>query len=83
MLPEYRDAVFKSRSGLYIGRDLVLCVMEIFRSSGATEVRAIIDEDNLPSYRLQEKLGWRRGRTGIPGWRHPSGEIIWKPQHDH
>lgn len=79
VLPSFRDAAFQSRSGLHIGQDLAGCVMEIFRAQGAAKVRVIVDEDNLHAQRFYEKLGWRRSRRGLPGWRRPSDELIWEP----
>jgi len=74
VLPEYR-----SHSGLNIARDLVQSVMETFQASGAMRVCAVIDADNQPSLRFFEKLGFRRGRDRLPGWRRPSVEVVWEP----
>jgi ribosomal protein S18 acetylase RimI-like enzyme len=79
VLPQFRDAAFRSRSGLHIARDLVGCVMETFRTHGAAKVRVIVDEDNLHAQRFYENLGWRRSRRGLRGWRRPSDEFIWEP----
>ena len=79
VLPQFRDAAFRSRSGLHIGRDLAGCVMETFRTHGATKVRVIVDDDNRHAQRFYDKLGWRRNRRGLPGWRCPSDEFIWEP----
>ena len=80
VLPEFRDSAFRAAAGLYIAGSLMRSVMEVFRDTGSREVRAIVDEGNPAAYRFCEKFGWRRSRTGIAGWRHPSGEVAWEPR---
>jgi ribosomal protein S18 acetylase RimI-like enzyme len=79
VLPQYRGTEFHSRTGLSIARDVLLDLMATFRESKARAVRTIVDEDNTPSIRLFERSGWRRVQTEVPGWRHPSIELMWNP----
>ncbi len=74
VLPEYR-----SHSGLNIAGDLVRSVLATLQASGATRVCGVVDADNQPSLRFLEKMGFRRGRDRLPGWRRPSVEVIWEP----
>jgi len=79
VLPEYRDAGFKQRTGLHVARDLMLHAMERFKGRGARIVRLVVDADNTAAQRFYERLGWRLARRDVPGWHTPSYEYVWIP----
>ena len=73
-------AQYRTGSGLNIARDLVQSVMKVFQARGVTRVCAVVDADNQQSLRFFRKLGFRRGRAPLPGWRRPSVELVWEPE---
>ena len=75
VLPEFR----RSASCLDLAGELMKYVSSVFERRGIAVARLIVNADNTRAQRCFERMGWKLARTGIPGWRTPSVEFVWRP----
>jgi ribosomal protein S18 acetylase RimI-like enzyme len=75
---EYCSAQFIRQSGLQLSKELLHRTVAKLEAEGASEIRAIVDADNIPAKLFYHSLGWQLVRTDVPGWRIPSVEFLWQ-----
>lgn len=78
VLPEFRRREFLVRTRLRIGQDLLAAALEQLEARGVSEVRAIVDADNLEARLFYSGQGWIPGLARVPGWRKETVEFLWQ-----
>ena len=73
----FRNSDFKSKSGLQIGRDLMLGVMAGFQKSQIVRARLIVDAQDIAGQGFFRRLGFEPRRRNVPGWFTASTEFSW------
>jgi len=82
VLPAFLVCTDEDGNRLSIGRDLLDSAMNSVRERGATRAIAIVDADNIAAQFFFKSEGWTLARSGVPGWRVPSVELVWEAEPD-
>ncbi len=74
--PQYRTRQFVRSRELAIGDDLMSAALKRLAELDVTEVRAIVDKDNLEAQLFYRAQGWQVGLKTVKGWRVPTMEFL-------
>lgn len=76
VLREFRSRRFVREHGIRIADDLMAATIQQLTDLGKTQIRAIVDKDNLEAQLFYRAHGWQVGIRSVQGWRVPTMEFL-------
>jgi len=78
VLPEYSKITMQKSLGQNISKVLVEMTVEQLVKNNCTEIRAVVDKDNLVAKMFYHGLGWAVSDEIVNGWKVPTMQFVWK-----
>lgn len=78
VLQEYTKVKIQKALDQNISKVLVEKMVDILVENNCVEIRAVVDEDNLPAKMFYYGLGWSVSGEKVDGWKVPTMQFVWK-----
>ena len=78
VLQKYTKVKIQKSLDQNISKVLVDRMVDILVDNNCVEIRAVVDEDNLPAKMFYYGLGWSVSGEKVDGWKVPTMQFVWK-----